>query len=624
MTIFRAFWALLLAGLVAYTFHRSWRWEHGTPMPEPVFGGDKPRTKETVVWFDPSFLPLLLLLFLLLFGATEGMAGVERFLSLSLDVMLVISIYFLLLIFLLPIFRRYFSARACATMWILPVFLFWQAQIMFRSAPVPHFVIYIPSHILKGLFILWSIGFVVVFAGKFVSHFVFRRRVMSASVPVRDPAVTELFDRELKASEYYHPVRLAISPAVSVPLSMGMWKKTRVTVLPDRKFTQQELQFIFRHEIHHLQRGDVSNKIFFAFCQAWCWFNPLMWLAARKASEDLELSCDEIVLEDMDEGQRRQYAELLLDTAGHSCGFTTCLSAAAETMRYRLKNVVTVRNRWPGTVLLAVTMFLCVMSYGTIAVSSERGTVSDLILEGRTADHISSVFYEAESETQLHGVYDWDRDGLFSYLTSLEAEKLGSTNQLNGSDGQRLAVLFDYDGLMELFFYDEFIRVYHFQDGGRTEYFYLRSKLDWEHVKSFLDFDAEAPQEPEIRDLQMRVRFDVEDELIFAVRRHFRAWEAETGETLRAWNNSDAAGGLSGFYPTQAQLIFDLPVSEITVWVQDWDFDAQSTTELEIEDDCYFLPLRKSSAHYQVDVVYAPENGIQYEGTYVFDVEMPE
>ena len=156
MTILRVFWALFLAGMVAYTFHRSWKWEHGDPMPESLFGGDKPRTKETMVWLDPSFLPLLLLIILVMLGEMYGMDGVERFLSLSLDVMIVISVYFLLLIFLLPIFRRYFSARACATMWILPVFMFWQAHILIQNTPVPSFVIYIPSHILDVLFLAWS------------------------------------------------------------------------------------------------------------------------------------------------------------------------------------------------------------------------------------------------------------------------------------------------------------------------------------------------------------------------------------------------------------------------------------------------------------------------------------
>ena len=626
MMILRIFWALFLAGFVAYAFHRTWKWEHGSPMPESIFGGDKPRTKETAVWLDPSFLPLLLLVILIMFGVMDGRDGVERFLSLSLDVMIVISIYFLLLIFLLPVFRRYFSARACATMWILPVFMFWQAHILLQNAPAPTFVIYIPSHILQVLFLVWVTGFVIVYAGKFISHFVFRRRVMSVSVPVRDPEVLELFDRELKKLEYYHPVRLVISPAVAAPLSMGSRKRTRVTVLPNRSFTNQELLFIFRHEIHHLQRGDVNNKIFFAFCQALCWFNPLIWVATRKASDDLELSCDEIVLEEMDAPMRKRYAELLLDTAGSSRGFTTCLSAAAETMRYRLKNVVTARRRWPGTILLSIAMFLCVMSHGVIAVSSDRGTVAELITEYRTAEDIRSVFYQAEGETRLSEVFAWDGEELFSYLTSLEVEKLNSANEIHDLGGQRIAVVVDKNDTMQLIFYDRFMEVQHFHRIGNPEYFYLRSKPDWDTIKDYLDFNAERPIDPTLLWPEMQVHFNVseQEEPIFAVRNKLRVWDMETGETLRESGNSDPAGGLRGLSPTQAQLVFDMPVSEITVWMREWDSTAQTSISLEVESGSYFIPLDGNSAHYQVDVLYEPVDGIRYEATYVFDVEYPD
>ena len=491
MILLRIFWALFLAGMVAYTFNRSWRWEHGEPMPETLFGSDKPRTKETIVWLDPSFLPVLLLIILIMFRSIYGSEGVDRFMSLSLDVMILISFYFVLLIFLLPIFRKFFSARACATMWILPVFMFWQVHILIQNTPAPSFVIYIPSHILGLLYIIWSIGFVVVYAGKFLSHFLFRYRVMSASIPVRDPEILELFEQELNQLEYYRPVKLVQSSAVTVPLSMGTMKRTRVTVLPNQEFTKQELQFIFRHEIHHIQRGDVSNKMFFAFCQALCWFNPLIWVATRKASDDLELSCDEIVLEDMDDDKRRQYANLLLDTAGSSRGFTTCLSAAAETMRYRLKNVVAPRKRWSGTILLFIAMFLCVMSHGVIAVSNDRGSVAELITEYRTAEDIRSVYYQPEGETLLSEVYDWNNEELFSYLTSLEVEKISSGNEIQNISDHRIAVIIDKNGTMELTIDDKLLEVYRFHHDGKKEFYYLRSKVDWDVIQGYLDFDAE-------------------------------------------------------------------------------------------------------------------------------------
>ena len=626
MILLRIFWAFFLAGMVAYTFNRSWSWEHGEPMPETLFSSDKPRTKETIVWLDPSFLPVLLLIILIMFRYVYGSEGIDRFMSLSLDVMILISIYFILLIFLLPIFRKYFSARACATMWILPVFMFWQVHLLIQNTPAPSFVIYIPSHILGLLYFIWIIGFVIVYSGKFISHFLFRYRVMSASIPVRDPEILELFQQELKRLEYYRPVKLVQSAAVNVPLSMGTMKRTRVTVLPNREFTKQELQFIFRHEIHHIQRGDVSNKMFFAFCQALCWFNPLIWIATRKASDDLELSCDEIVLENMDDEKRRQYADLLLNTAGSSRGFTTCLSAAAETMRYRLKNVVTVRKRWPGTVLLSIAMFLCVMSHGVIAVSNDRGTVAELITEYRSAEDIRSVYYQLEGETLLSEVYGWDGEELLSYLASLEVEKLGSGNEIQNISNHRVAIVFDRNGTIELTMDERLIEVYHYHHGGKKEFYYLRSKVDWDVIEGYLDFDAERPVDPTLLWPEMQVHFDVPelDEPIFAVRNNLRVWEIETGETLRASGNSDSAGGVSGVNPTQAQLVFDMPVSEITVWMREWDSTVQTSITLEVENGCYFIPLGGNSANYEVEVLYEPLDGIRYEATYVFYVEYPK
>lgn len=626
MILLRIFWAFFLAGMVAYTFNRSWSWEHGEPMPETLFSSDKPRTKETIVWLDPSFLPVLLLIILVMLGSIHGSDGVDRFLSLSLDVMILISIYFILLIFLLPIFRKYFSARACATMWILPVFMFWQVHLLIQNTPAPSFVIYIPSHILGLLYFIWIIGFVIVYSGKFISHFLFRYRVMSASIPVRDPEILELFQQELKRLEYYRPVKLVQSAAVNVPLSMGTMKRTRVTVLPIREFTKQELQFIFRHEIHHIQRGDVSNKMFFAFCQALCWFNPLIWIATRKASDDLELSCDEIVLENMDDEKRRQYADLLLNTAGSSRGFTTCLSAAAETMRYRLKNVVTVRKRWPGTVLLSIAMFLCVMSHGVIAVSNDRGSVAELITEYRSAEDIRSVYYQLEGETLLSEVYGWDGEELLSYLASLEVEKLGSGNEIQNISNHRVAIVFDRNGTIELTIDERLIEVYHYHHGGKKEFYYLRSKVDWDVIEGYLDFDAERPVDPTLLWPEMKVHFDVPelDEPIFAVRNNLRVWEIETGETLRASGNSDSAGGVSGVNPTQAQLVFDMPVSEITVWMREWDSTVQTSITLEVENGCYFIPLGGNSANYEVEVLYEPLDGIRYEASYVFYVKYPE
>ena len=162
-------------------------------------------------------------------------------------------------------------------------------------------------------------------------------------------------------------------------------------------------------------------------------------------------------------------------------------------MRYRLKNVVTVRKRWPGTVLLSIAMFLCVMSHGVIAVSNDRGSVAELITEYRTAEDIRSVYYQPEEETLLSEVYGWDGEGLFSYLASLEVERISSGSEIQNISDHRVAIVFDRNGTIELTMDDRLIEVYHYHHGGKKDFYYLRSKVDWDVIEGYLDFDAERP-----------------------------------------------------------------------------------------------------------------------------------
>lgn len=179
---------------------------------------------------------------------------------------------------------------------------------------------------------------------------------------------------------------------------------------------------------------------------------------------------------------------------------------------------------------------------------------------------------------------------------------------------------------MQIEIYDRLIEVFRFSNGGSTEYFYLLNEPDWDVIKGCLDFDAEEPiTAPVLRDLQMRVHFDAaeQNDPITAVRHCFSAWDTETGETLHSSSNSDQPCSLRGLRSPQAQLVFDLPVTDITVWMKEWNSTSQTMIPVDFENGCYFMTLEDVSAHYQVDVIYEPYEGIQYEAIYVFDVEYP-
>ena len=470
-------WAVLLSGMLGYTFHRAWRLEHGASAPV-LF--DRPVGKETFVFILPTVLFWVLLLFTLLFMHRYGVSdGLARTAALAGDVMIFLCVYFLLLLALLPLLRKRISARACAVLWMTPAFLTWQGRLLVTALPLPRRTIYVPRAALPAVGAVWLAGFLAVGGYYLISHLRFRAWVDEHAAVEWDAAVRELWKRERETLEYKREVTL-LRADVPAPFSMGRTKRSRCTVLPRRDYTPEELTMIFRHELHHLQRCDVDTKVFLCLCNALCWFNPLVWIATKKAAEDLERSCDEIVAEEMNTAERRRYAKLLLDAAGPGRGCTTCLSAAAGTLRYRLKSIVDTGPRARGTLLLTAAMFLCAMGYGTVSFSDAKGSFSDRILPEGT--EVRSVI-----DTRAGKTVFWHPEAA-PIRAALEDVELEHVAGLRNPVTPKANVTFSLSDGKFVTLTDEMLIVkdYHHMLGGTADCWLVRSEVDWDMLDEAL------------------------------------------------------------------------------------------------------------------------------------------
>ncbi|MBR2845773.1 MAG: M56 family metallopeptidase [Solobacterium sp.] len=472
MTIRQLVWAGITALVFGIGFHRAWQREHGSEGSN-LFAYE--RAKETHVVVVPTVLFWVLLtlgvIFILMLGLQEGLI---RFAALLADVMIVMSGYFAVLLIILPYLRRTFSARVCAVLWLVPAFLSYYSYLLLQSIPLPKLTLYIPRSSLPMIAGVWLAGFLVTGGYYLFSHIMFRRRVLSTASEETDAETLAIWQRERDALNYSLPVRL-LRADVSAPFSMGQINQTRCTVLPRYEYTTKELSMIFSHELHHLQRCDVDTKVFLCLCRALCWFNPLVWFAAKKAAGDLELSCDEIVTENMTDEQRKAYAHLLLEASAPAGGCTTSLSDSAETLRYRLKGILHFRKRQAGTWLLMAAVFVSAMSFGIISVSDMRGSFASLIL-GSDAKIVKIV------EPQFRGVDQFDSTALLAELDTIELEHIAGLRDgiFEGeyitfvlSDG-RFASMSD-----KAIFVDDY-------DRGRrnSDAYIIRSGMDWEALRS--------------------------------------------------------------------------------------------------------------------------------------------
>ena len=353
-------------------------------------------------------LPPLMLVFALL--PCFGLLSFRHVLSVFFSILLSTCVYDALLLPALPVLRRYVSARTCAVLWLLPNYLILLVDLNRMQLDRPRWVVHLPVPAAQIACALWAAGFCAVLGWRIAGHLRFRRALLRDARPEEDPEQLALW-RRVQADAGFSAARLPllISPAAATPLSVGLLPRSVRVVLPERTYTAEELELVLRHELVHLSRRDNVTKFFLAFCTALCWFNPLMWLAMERSAQDLELGCDETVLLGADEVARRRYAELLLSAAGDGRGFTTCLSASASALRYRLRSVLhPAAERRAAAALVGVLLFALLSTAGWAALVLDSGAGRDLLFPtSRPEDYtVQRVAWRQDWESTAYACAD--------------------------------------------------------------------------------------------------------------------------------------------------------------------------------------------------------------------------
>ncbi len=344
---------------------------------------------------------------------------------------LLVGIYYIFLLPFLPMLRKKLNPRTVALLWIVPNYLYvtFIYDLFVPEAPVVIFSI--PDNILAGILAVWFAGFAVIMGWNIFRHLVFRKYILKDSRPVTDYSVLKIWDEILELAIINKPrFSLVVSDKISTPLSIGLsgFSKNNVkVVLPDRYYTEEELRLIFLHEVIHVSREDSWYKFFFVLCCAICWFNPFVWVAMKKSAEDLELSCDETVLLNADEATRKKYADLILNTASDGRGFTTCLSANAKSMLYRLQNIVKPRKYESGTLLIGIVFCLLATVNGYAAVTYGEGTGADYIFTDGHYSRYKLTGYSPEMIT----INSEKEAELMEYIASLEITRITGEYKYN-------------------------------------------------------------------------------------------------------------------------------------------------------------------------------------------------
>ena len=84
--------------------------------------------------------------------------------------------------------------------------------------------------------------------------------------------------------------RIIVSPDVDMAKMTGVLKAH--IYLPEIYLTDNELEYVIRHELQHFKSNDILLKIFYHFLVILFWWNPIVHIFRKELDRLLELRCD--------------------------------------------------------------------------------------------------------------------------------------------------------------------------------------------------------------------------------------------------------------------------------------------------------------------------------------------
>ena len=245
---------------------------------------------------------------------------------------------------------------------------------------------------------VWMLG-VIVMAIYSIASYLKLRNKLRVVVPLRE--------------------NIFIADDIKSPFVVGLF---RPKIYLPCNLGEKELEYIILHEKHHIKRFDHVIKALAFLALALHWFNPLVWIAFILAGKDMEMSCDEAVIQEVGSAVRADYSASLLTLAtGRRIIAGTPLAFGEGDTKGRIHNL----KKWkkPAVWIVIISVILCVVLTVCLITNPANGmhlyeiddsrNYSDLLLERETV-----TFNSFGKETTVA-----DQEGLLQALDEIKVSR---------------------------------------------------------------------------------------------------------------------------------------------------------------------------------------------------------
>lgn len=227
---------------------------------------------------------------------------------------------------------------------------------------------------------LWLGGMAVLLLTGLFRYGLLKRRISDA-VPAEEAQCT-VRGKRLE--------RVYITDRIQMPMVLGIWKPR--ILLPSAcsgEERKEERELILAHEQAHRLRYDHLTKVFVFGVLVIHWFNPLVWAAFLLYCRDVEMACDEKVMEWLGEESRKPYSLALLRFEEERSALLIPLAFGESSARERIRHILDYRK--PGSWMTVLALLVVALAAGLFLMAPD-GKAQDAVSIIGGADGPTSVF----------------------------------------------------------------------------------------------------------------------------------------------------------------------------------------------------------------------------------------
>ena len=223
---------------------------------------------------------------------------------------------------------------------------------------------------------VWLVGVIVLAAITFITN----RRLYSyikKQPDITDEQIVTVFNRCKQSMKMKKEVSLRLAGKIASPTVFSFFRpKVLLSKKHMKVLNEQQLQYVFYHELAHIKRNDVAvNWIMYSLLLL-NWFNLILWYAYFCMREDQELACDAYALTFIDKEEQIAYGHTiitLLENYSYQAPSLANLSRNKRTLKRRIVMIKKFQKKSYRLSLLGIIVIVAIASLSLFNARAAEG-----------------------------------------------------------------------------------------------------------------------------------------------------------------------------------------------------------------------------------------------------------